>query len=65
MDAVITESTTAFWDRFLLDDPSAADRITASADVDGLSELARNACAIGFIGDGGYVDAMLDLSDCS
>ena len=65
MDAVIAETTTAFWDRVLLDDPSAADRLTASADVDGLSELARNACALGFIGDGGYADATLDLSQCS
>ena len=67
MDAVIAESTTAFWDRFLLDDPRAAERLNASADVAGLSEFAqKDFCAIGFVGDGGLVDAAFDsdLFDC-
>ena len=57
MDAVVAESTTAFWDRYLLDDAEAADRLTASANVEGLSVLAqKDLCALGLIGDGGYAD---------
>ena len=52
MDVVVTESTTAFWDRYLLDDPAAAERLTASANVNGLSVLAqKDLCALGLIGD--------------
>lgn len=57
MDDVIAESTTAFWDHVLLDDPGAAARLVAAAEVEGLSVIAQNdLCARGLVGDGGYAD---------